>query len=429
MAASENENLQQLRDDVLSPIPMAASFSEAASTHGKARHNADEAPAGARTLGEERRAVTRGGGAPKARGGRMVTFETPEPRQRLVRGAALRESVAEMCQWMAQFASAYSLQCAYDLAEALKVYDALPLEHRSSGWVLTQTARCYFELANYSKAAEFYRFAFDREPYRLEGLEYFSTCLWHMKEEVELAHLAHRVCEQDRLSPHAWMVVGNCFSLQKDNDSALKFFQRALQLDPHMAYAYTLCGHEYVATEDYEKATTAYRKALTVDQRHYNAWFGLGNICFKQEKLDVAAYHFRRAISINSRSSVLFCFLGIVLNAAEQHDEALRVLEQAAALDPLNPQARFQKANVLFTQERYEEALEVLRELRDAVPRERAVHFLMGRVYKRLRQPDQAIACFTTAMDLDPKDRTTVKNAIDRLHKLGPDANSDDEYA
>ena len=39
--------------------------------------------------------------------------------------------------------------------------------------------------------------------------------LWHLKEEVALSHLAQQVIAQDRHSPHAWAVLGNCFSLQK----------------------------------------------------------------------------------------------------------------------------------------------------------------------------------------------------------------------
>ena len=38
------------------------------------------------------------------------------------------------------------------------------------------------------------------------------------------------------------LVVGNCFSLQKEHETALRYFQRALQLDPRCTYAHTLCG-------------------------------------------------------------------------------------------------------------------------------------------------------------------------------------------
>ena len=39
--------------------------------------------------------------------------------------------------------------------------------------------------------------------------------LWHMKKEVELSYLAQEAIAQDRRSPYAWAIMGNCFSLQK----------------------------------------------------------------------------------------------------------------------------------------------------------------------------------------------------------------------
>ena len=39
--------------------------------------------------------------------------------------------------------------------------------------------------------------------------------------------------------------MGNCFSMQKDHETALKNFQRAVQLNSRIAYAHTLCGYEY----------------------------------------------------------------------------------------------------------------------------------------------------------------------------------------
>lgn len=52
----------------------------------------------------------------------------------------------------------------------------------------------------------------------------------------------------------------------------MRFFQRALQLDPGFAYGYTLCGHEYVAAEDFDRAKACFESAIRLDRRHYNAW-------------------------------------------------------------------------------------------------------------------------------------------------------------
>lgn len=58
----------------------------------------------------------------------------------------------------------------------------------------------------------------------------------------------------------------------QEHENALKFFQRALQLDPSFTYAYTLAGHEYFANEDFDKGLQCYRHAMRLDPRHYNAW-------------------------------------------------------------------------------------------------------------------------------------------------------------
>ena len=70
----------------------------------------------------------------------------------------------------------------------------------------------------------------------------------------------------------AWCATGNCFSLQKEHDVAIRFFQRAMQVDPNFPYAYTLLGHEYVLIEELDKAMAAFRNAIRIDPRHYNAW-------------------------------------------------------------------------------------------------------------------------------------------------------------
>ena len=73
-------------------------------------------------------------------------------------------------------------------------------------------------------------------------------------------------------SPKAWCATGNCFSLQKEHDTAIKFFQRAVQVNPPFTYAYTLLGHEYVLTEELDRAMSCFRQAVRTDSRHYNAW-------------------------------------------------------------------------------------------------------------------------------------------------------------
>jgi anaphase-promoting complex subunit 3 len=96
-------------------------------------------------------------------------------------------------------------------------------------------------------------------------------------KHAQAAHLSFPPTHQemvalDRLAPQTWCVLGNCFSLQREFETAVKFFHRAIQVDATFTYAYTLAGHEHVSNEDFDKATASFRDALRYDQRHYNAW-------------------------------------------------------------------------------------------------------------------------------------------------------------
>mmetsp|Transcript_96984 Transcript_96984/g.277500 ORF Transcript_96984/g.277500 Transcript_96984/m.277500 type:complete len:664 (-) Transcript_96984:165-2156(-) len=313
--------------------------------------------------------------------------------------------------------AAYHYLCQHKCREALGILQELPVRHYNTGWIQHLVGRAYFEMADYRNAKQALQHMQRLDPHRMHGLELLSTALWHLKEEVELCYLAQRVSEFDKYSPEVWCVVGNCFSLQKEHETALKFFQRAIQVDPEFTYAYTLCGHEFVANEDLEKAICMFRNAIQCDSRHYNAWFGIGSIYTKQEKFALAEYHFRRALQINPQSSVLYCHLSLALYENKKFDEALGMLKLAAHLEPRNPQVWFQRATILMSMDKNDEALQELLDVQAHSPKEAQVYFWMGKVCKKLGRIDEALRYFTFALDLDPKDNTQIKNALERLEQ------------
>ena len=70
----------------------------------------------------------------------------------------------------------------------------------------------------------------EKEPYRITGTEYLSTAYWHLQQEVPLSALAQDLTSNLRTSPQSWCASGSAFSLQKEHETAIKFFQRAIQV-------------------------------------------------------------------------------------------------------------------------------------------------------------------------------------------------------
>ena len=245
-------------------------------------------------------------------GGLNVTAGGRDGRYNAGRFAEGAAATAALLKPIADGLRVYSM---FRCDDALGHLRTLPRSQYVTGYVLCLVGRAYAEMVNYPEARRAFEWSRSVCPHRLDGMEVYSTVLWHLKKEIELSYLAQECVSLDRLAPQTWCVLGNCFSLQKEHETALRFFQRALQLDPRCTYAHTLCGHEFFANEDFEKAMGCYRNALRLDSRHYNAWYGLGTVYYRQEKYELSEYHFRHALSINSRSSVLFCYLGMAQHA------------------------------------------------------------------------------------------------------------------
>ncbi|XP_046396113.1 cell division cycle protein 27 homolog isoform X2 [Ischnura elegans] len=313
-----------------------------------------------------------------------------------------------------ELGTAYLHLSQFNCKKAIECLENLPQHQHDTGWVLSLIAKAYYYLNDYRSAIKYFAEVREREPHRTQLMELYSSSLWHTQKEVALSALAQDLVRLDRHCAATWCATGNCFSLQKEHETAIKFFHRAVQVDPNFAYAFTLLGHEYYTTEEMEKAMSCFRSALRVDSRHYNAWYGIGTVYFKQERYQLAEMHFKRALAINPQSALLLCHIGVVQHAMQNTEKALQTLNAAIALDPKNPLSKFHRASIYFNIDRHADALRELEELKEIVPKESQVYFLIGKVHNKLGNTHLALMHFSWAMDLDPKGANSqIKEAID----------------
>ena len=71
------------------------------------------------------------------------------------------------------------------------------------------TARAQFELHEFEKAAETFARLRQLAPSIVEGMDTYSTTLWHLKRLSELAALAQQMAACDKRAPQTWCVLGN----------------------------------------------------------------------------------------------------------------------------------------------------------------------------------------------------------------------------
>ena len=316
------------------------------------------------------------------------------------------EAVQFLLELFSKLAGGYFSLSHYRTDAAIHIFNSLPPAQRNTPWVLAHLGRAYYEKTAWSDAAACFSRLRAIAPARLQDMEIYSSVLWKLKSEksdIDLAHLAHELIDQDRLSPQAWCAVGNSFSTQKEVEPAIKCFKRATQLDPQFAYGYTLQGHEYIENEEYDKALAAYRAAIAAESRHYNAWWGIGKVYEKQGKYDLAEQHYRTAYNINSNHPALIYAIGIVLEKLRRPHQALEAYDKSIEMHPRQSAPRLRKARVLMSLKKYKPALEELLLCKDLEPDDANVHFSLAMVYRLLKMKGEAIKHYTTALNLDPK--------------------------
>lgn len=321
----------------------------------------------------------------------------------------------EMLGLMAQLAVPYQEMLRFNSKKAIDGFKSLSRKQLATGWSMVNIGRCFMDLGDNEKAEEAFQDAFKREPYRVKGVEYYSSCLWQLRKQKELCDLAFRVIEFNQFSPEAWVALGNCFSLQRDHESALSFFRRAIQLDPRFSYAYCLQGHEHMFSDQFSKASSCYQSAMKYDQNNFHAWWGLGNVSLKQEKYERALEYFTKANLLNSKNAVIHSYIGMVYEKMEKNQEALNAYRKSEELNPKALLTRFYKAQIFYKMGDYTNALQELEVLISLSPKEAQLYIMIGNVHKRLGNSQKALSYYMSAQDLENKENQRVKNLIDAL--------------
>ncbi|CAF3338656.1 unnamed protein product [Rotaria socialis] len=310
----------------------------------------------------------------------------------------------------------------FECRQAIELFETISLKHLHTPWILSHLANCYYHLHDYQKSSLIYRELRTKFPYHIDGLEYYSTVLWHLKDDIALATLAHELSETDRKHPASWCASGNCLSLNHEYDKAIQAFKRAIQLAPESDYAYTLLGNEYSLVDELERAMACFRKAIQLNSRSYKAWNGMAMVYLKQEKFQSAEFNFTKATNIFQTNPDLICHLAVAQHKCNRSEGALSLLNDALRIDSKNALCKFHKAGLLLHLERYHEALTELEQLRQIAPKESLVYYLLSKVHRHLKNFHYSYMYMSWCMDLDPKGANNqLKENADKLYSKDED--------
>ena len=164
--------------------------------------------------------------------------------------------------------------------------------------------------------------------------------------------------------------LGELHHQQGDVDTAVRYFKRALELNPELADRFIVQGQRAFNEENYQDAI---------------------------EPLNIHLLLFPEDISATY-------LLGQSYEATGNADSAITFYERTLTLDPQRPDVLFKMVHIHRGREAHQLAVDTLKRLIKIAPETTDAHYLLALSYLSLKQPNDALPAFLETIRLRPDD-------------------------
>jgi TolB-like protein/Flp pilus assembly protein TadD len=187
----------------------------------------------------------------------------------------------------------------------------------------------------------------------------------------------------------------------EDYQTAIEFFQRAIERDPTYAPAYAGLANAYRALafeglippdEGMPKAESAARTAQTLDDALAEVHFALGMNRLAKWDHATCLDELRKALSASPHDAVIRRFYSQALSRVSRWEEAIAEGKHAQELDPLSVETSRALGSVFYWAGRNEEALDQYKKTIELDPKDARLHGHLADVYARKGMYPEAIA-------------------------------------
>jgi TolB-like protein/Flp pilus assembly protein TadD len=187
----------------------------------------------------------------------------------------------------------------------------------------------------------------------------------------------------------------------EDYQTAIEFFQKAIDKDPTYAPAYAGLAHAYRALaweglvppgEGLPRAESAARKAQALDDTLAEVHFVLGMNLLARWDYAGCLGELRKALASSPQDALIQRFYSQALGREGRWEEAIAEGKLARELDPLSVETNRALGSIFYFAGRYEEAIDQYRKTIEIDPKDARLYDFLADVYARKDMYREAIA-------------------------------------
>ena len=240
------------------------------------------------------------------------------------------------------------------------------------------------------------------ERYIKRGKKLRSDKKWH-----EALRFFDKALELNDKCAEAYFERGMVYDSLEKNEEALKNYDKAIQLDSSFGHAYVHRAFVHACIGKYDQALKDIEEAYKLDPKlEVTYLLTVGNIKGEQGHLKQALDSYEKAlklISDNAMRSSIFNNMGIVFDEMKQHNKALSAFNKSIELDSKNMTAYLNRGSHYAIQEQFDKAIKNFESAMKLEPNSIDPHLAKGMTYRVMSQFENALDEFGYALELEPR--------------------------
>ncbi|MBN2147211.1 MAG: tetratricopeptide repeat protein [Anaerolineales bacterium] len=209
------------------------------------------------------------------------------------------------------------------------------------------------------------------------------------------------------IDPHlamAWNNKGQCLIALGRKEEALGYLDHALALDPSLAMFWSNKGGALYTLGRYDEAIGCLEMALERDQRYTSAWQNKGNCLACLNRFSEAIDCYNQILKIDPRDARAWYEKGVCLRSLRQFDEAISCYSRSLEIDPAYTLAWYYKGLTFTDLDRFEEGVQCNNQALQLDPSNAKAWVSKGNCLHQLKNFNEAIQCYEKALKIEPQE-------------------------
>jgi tetratricopeptide (TPR) repeat protein len=277
-----------------------------------------------------------------------------------------------------------------------------------------------FRAGDYAGAADLFAKADRAAPGTTDALIFQAKSLIHLQNFSASESALRRYIALHADSDEALYLLG--FVLHRENKASesLEIYTKAAALKTPTADDLKIVGLDYVLLNDYADAIKWFEKAVELDPKNKDAWYYLGRAYYSRSLLPESRRAFLAVLDLDPRDAKAENNLGLILESGAKPNEALEAYRKAIAWQDgtahKSEQPYLNLGRLLLELDRASESIAPLEKAVEFGANNASCHLKLGIAYQRTNRLPEAQGELEKAERLEPEN-AAIHYQLARLYK------------